>query len=481
MTQTIPELLQGLGNAFESQLKAANDAAETARAEAARLRDGILALAGVTACADMMPASSKEPMRARSLAAPQAARNTSLTDDALLNVLRPNWMTADQVRKALAKNGITIAEGTTYNRMRKLAVTAPGVVETAAKPERWRLTAKSPVTGEETAGSSNDSDCASRLNPDTAVMGKRPSVQKVPILYQGDCLDVMDEIEAGSVDLILADLPYGTTRSEGDIALSLDRLWAQYRRLLKPTGTVVLFGSQPFTTKLATSNLDWLKYALVWEKGHATGFMHAANKPLKLHEDILIFSPGTTIHASRSERRMTYNPQGAVCAGPQSVKKGGTMRYMGGAHHTRGKKFFGLKNCPRSILRFPKDVGHWHPFQKPVALLEYLIKTYSNEGDLVLDNTMGSGSTCVAAMRAGRRSIGIEQNAKWFDAARERVNAESGLPTNDNEIEPRIETQSVNFEPEVEAPGLKIFHGDCLEVMRAMPSASVDLVFTSPP
>lgn len=434
MTNPIHELLQSLGTALEMHLKAANDVAETAQAELAQLKLGLLALAGQTPTRDdpRVRITSERAQRGLRVKIPRSSRRCSVPDDTLLDVLSHEWATAAQVRQSLLERGASIAEGTTYNRMRKLAADLPETVDASSKPERWRLKSKLPQPQNERPPHSKAARCKPRLLADPAAIPATLTDGIVPILKQGNCLDVMKDIEAGSVDLILADLPYGTTRSEGDIELPLDRLWEHYRRILKPTGTVVLFASQPFTTKLAASNFEWLKYALVWEKNQPSGFLHAKNKPLKSHEDILVFSPGTTIHASRSKRRMTYNPQGAICVGLKSVKKQGSMRYMGGARHYPGKQFSALTNCPRSILTFPKDARHLHPFQKPLALLEYLIKMYSNEGDVVLDNTMGSGSTCIAAMRSGRRSIGIEQKQEWFDIANQRVSSECFHPINDN-------------------------------------------------
>lgn len=220
----------------------------------------------------------------------------------------------------------------------------------------------------------------------------------------GDCLDRMREIESGSVDMVLCDLPYGTTQNKWDSVLPLDRLWSEYARVCR--GAVVLTASQPFTSLVVISNLNEFKYSWVWEKGSATGHLNAKRMPMKLHEDVLVFCP------------VTYNPQGLQPFG--KVTKRGNNGTNFGVSGTENYQEW--TNYPRSILRFPADGKAFHPTQKPIALMEYLIRTYTNMGDTVLDNTMGSGTTGVAAVNTGRNFIGIERDTKYFAIAENRIN-----------------------------------------------------------
>lgn len=233
-------------------------------------------------------------------------------------------------------------------------------------------------------------------------------------IYLGDCLDVMDSIIKSSVDLILADLPYGTTGCEWDSPIPLEPLWGQYKRVLKKKGCTVLTSIQPFTSTLVMSNLEWFSYDLVWDKVSLTGFLDSNNKPLRQHESILVFS----------EVKQTYNPQ--MSKGTPYFHSG--KRSPGGESVTDDKKALSYvkeinnkgERYPTSIVKFNKERG-LHPTQKPVPLLEYLILTYTNEGDTVLDNTMGSGSTGEACLRTGRKFIGIEKDPEYFEIARERL------------------------------------------------------------
>lgn len=245
-----------------------------------------------------------------------------------------------------------------------------------------------------------------------------------PVLHLGDCLSILPNIPDASVQLVLGDLPYGTTESKWDALIDLPTLWKELDRILVKNGTAVMFASQPFTTMLAASNLAKLRYSLVWEKNRVTGFLHAKNRVLKAHEDILVFSNGTAVHPHQSKNRMIYNPQGVVSTGTQTVRPGRkTIKYMrdGRLPHAESASYEGGTNYPRSVLKYPKDEDHLHPTAKPVALLEYLIRTYSNAGDTILDPTMGSGSTLVAARAAGRESIGIEMDPKFYEVARQRL------------------------------------------------------------
>ena len=245
-------------------------------------------------------------------------------------------------------------------------------------------------------------------------------------LMHGDCLDLMAQIPDGSVDMIMCDLPYGTTACKWDSVIPFEPLWAQYRRVAKRNAAIVLTASQPFTTALISSNMEMFKYCLVWEKTTATGGMHAKNKPLKSHEDVIVFSPGTTIHASQSENRMTYNPQ--MDSGTPYVKLRPKGSLKNNAHQSARDSNVDFLSV-NSGHRYPKSVvkiasgnhGSTHPTQKPVALMEYLIRTYTNEGETVLDNCMGSGTTGVACANTGRKFIGIEKDAGYFTIAQKRI------------------------------------------------------------
>ncbi len=238
-------------------------------------------------------------------------------------------------------------------------------------------------------------------------------------LYHGDCLEVMPTLESESVDMILCDLPYGTTACHWDSVIPFEPLWAQYKRLIKPKGAIVLFGSQPFTSALVMSNIDWFKYCWVWEKQQPTGFLHVKDAPMKSHEDIVIFSLSSH----------SYNPQGTksvfVKSGRANKSGNGCYRNVNGENYIQT-----IGNYPRSILKFDRVThSQIHPTQKPVALLAYLIRTYTNEGETVLDNTMGSGSTIVAAIQEGRRAIGIEQDAGYFQIAQKRCEEATYQPS----------------------------------------------------
>lgn len=235
-------------------------------------------------------------------------------------------------------------------------------------------------------------------------------------LHHGDCLKVMEAIPDASVDLVLCDLPYGTTACAWDSVIPFGPLWGAYRRIIKPAGAIVLTASQPFSGALAMSNPAWLKYSLVWEKSRVGGFWDCKYRPLKSHEDVLIFSAGGCSNGSKVP--MVYNPQGLTegVGGWTAKPTSGNSRT--GSDKT-GKRE--ASNYPRSVLRFASETRPIHPTQKPVALMEYLIRTYSNEGATVLDNCMGSGTTGVACANAGRRFIGIEKDAEYFAIARQRI------------------------------------------------------------
>lgn len=261
-------------------------------------------------------------------------------------------------------------------------------------------------------------------------------------LLQGDCLVEMSKIADESVDLILCDLPYGTTDRQGieskgtnrllkwDTVIPLDKLWEQYKRILKPLGTVVLTADQPFTSQLILSNLEWFKYEWIWKKKKTTGFLLANYRPMKETEDVLVFSPGGAAAASRNGANMTYNPQGLI---EKRVKKKNNAKRLGNFLHNpehMGKNNKLLHeteyeqqytNYPSEIIEFGLDKDSVHPTQKPVALMEYLIRTYSNEGEVVLDNCMGSGTTGVAAVQTNRKFIGIEMDQTYYEIAKKRI------------------------------------------------------------
>ncbi len=262
-------------------------------------------------------------------------------------------------------------------------------------------------------------------------------------LYCGDCLVEMNNIEDHSIDLILCDLPYGTTDRKGvenkgdnrvlgwDTVIPLDKLWIQYRRVLKTNGTVVLTADQPFTSQLVMSNVDWFKYEWIWKKKKTTGFLHANARPMKQTEDILVFSSlGASGGSVKANKNMRYNPQGLI---EKKVKKKNNPNRLGKFLHQPEHMGAGNKllhdteyeqkytNYPSEIIEFALDKNVIHPTQKPVSLMKYLIKTYTNEGDIVLDNCMGSGTTGVACVNTNRQFIGIEMNKEYFQLASDRI------------------------------------------------------------
>lgn len=250
-------------------------------------------------------------------------------------------------------------------------------------------------------------------------------------LYQGDCLVEMDKIADDSVDLIITDLPYGSTKCKWDTIIDMDALWKQYTRILKkPHGVVALFGQQPFTSRLISSNYKWFKYNIIWKKNKTTQYLLANYRPMKCTEDVAIFSPGGAAAASKKKGNMTYNPQGLV---PVNIKKKNSEKRIGKmlnqSHHLgpnnklTGNSEYSQKftNYPTEFIEFNIESDTIHETQKPVKLLEYLTKTYSNEGDVVLDSTMGSGTAGVACVNTNRKFIGIELEQKYFDLAKKRI------------------------------------------------------------
>jgi site-specific DNA-methyltransferase (adenine-specific) len=237
----------------------------------------------------------------------------------------------------------------------------------------------------------------------------------------GDCFDILPNIPDSSVDMILCDMPYGTTECKWDSLLDLNLLWAHYKRIVKSRCAVVLFSSQPFTTTLINSNMSWFKYVWIWEKSRPTDIFNAKNKPLKSHEDICVFSDGTV--ANGSTRKMRYYPQGLEEANiPVKIADRSTQYCGKRPSRLPGKIHIVQKtNYPRDILKFESEKNTIHPTQKPVRLLEFLIKTYTKEGDIVLDNCIGSGTTAIAAINTNRHFIGIEKDLNYFNLATNRI------------------------------------------------------------
>ena len=245
------------------------------------------------------------------------------------------------------------------------------------------------------------------------------SDQQIQLMY-GDCLELMPFIPAESVDAVICDPPFGTTQCAWDTVIPFAPLWEAYKRLAKANAAVVLFGCQPFTSALVMSNLKMFRYSLVWDKvNRFTGSLNANKMPMRQHEDLLVFYKHLPI----------YNPQYKLKPRVRFGYKQGHGAHVGGAYASekRDGERTNEEHNPGSVIAIPGlggEVYGLHPTQKPVALLEYLIRTYTNEGDTVLDSCMGSGSTAIAAMRTGRRFIGIEKDAHYFEIASQRVKDE---------------------------------------------------------
>ncbi len=226
-------------------------------------------------------------------------------------------------------------------------------------------------------------------------------------IIHGDCLEVMRQFPDKSIDMILCDLPYGTTACEWDTIIPFEPVWEQYERIIKDNGAIVLTASQPFTTILINSNIKHFRYSWVWEKEQGVNFLMAKKQPLKVHEDICVFSKKQTV----------YNPQ--MTEGKPYISGKGDSGEVTGRVKKIQTKNKGTR-YPRSVIQFKRETG-LHPTQKPVALFEYLIKTYTNEGEVVLDNCIGSGTTAIACINTGRNFIGIEIDEKYVKIARERI------------------------------------------------------------
>lgn len=228
-------------------------------------------------------------------------------------------------------------------------------------------------------------------------------------LLQGDCLELMKDIPDGSVDMILCDLPYGTTRNKWDSVIDLGRMWEQYKRIIKPNGCIALFAQNPFGAELIHSNRRMFRYEWVWQKPQITGFLNANRMPLRAHENVLIFYG----------RLPTYHPQKSSGT-PYKAKSNSVTSSNYGAFSGNWRTSNDGDRYPTDVLRYSSARG-LHPTQKPVPLLEYLIKTYTDPGQVVLDNCMGSGSTGVACVNTGRDFIGIELDPGYFEIAKDRI------------------------------------------------------------
>jgi site-specific DNA-methyltransferase (adenine-specific) len=240
-------------------------------------------------------------------------------------------------------------------------------------------------------------------------------------LFLGDCLIEMDKIADKSIDAIICDLPYGTTACKWDTVIPFEPLWEQYKRIIKDNGAIVLFGSQPFTSALVMSNPKWFKYEWIWNKKRPTGFALVKKQPMKEHENILLFCKNQpTYNRQLKEKDIKNQRPNRV---KNSIKKEYSTSENWGIKPKFSIDFDDTKKNPTTILEYANsNHGKLHPTQKPVALLEYLIKTYTNEGDIVLDNTMGSGTTGVACKNTNRSFIGIEKDENYFKIAEQRIN-----------------------------------------------------------
>ena len=231
-------------------------------------------------------------------------------------------------------------------------------------------------------------------------------------LHHGDCLKILPTLSDNSVDMLLVDLPYGTTACKWDSIIPLDKLWEQYNRICKQNAAMVFTAAQPFTTVLASSNIKNFKYEWIWEKPQGTNPMNSKVMPLKSHENIFVFF----------RKKPTYNPQ-MWYSTPYSgfVSDSSKIGEVYGKQQSKHRDNPEGSRFPKTVLKYKQEKG-LHPTQKPVGLMEYLIKTYTNEGDIVLDNTMGSGTTGLACMNINRHFIGIESNEKYYNIAKDRLN-----------------------------------------------------------
>lgn len=243
-------------------------------------------------------------------------------------------------------------------------------------------------------------------------------------IFNEDCLEGMKRIETGAVDMILTDLPYCVTEWAWDKFIDIQLMWEQFRRVIKDCRAIVLFGQEPFSSKLRVSAPDIYRYDWIWRKSRVGNILNASVCPLRVFENIMVFSSGTT--STNGKKQMLYNPQGLKPYGKKSKSSTMFIHHFGRVEDNRenyvAREYVQkYTNFPQSILEFKSPSRPVHPTQKPVDLLEYLIRTYTNECELVLDATMGSGSTGVAAINTNRRFIGFETEQKFYDIARRRI------------------------------------------------------------
>lgn len=242
-------------------------------------------------------------------------------------------------------------------------------------------------------------------------------------IYNGDCLEIMKSIDDKSIDMILCDLPYGTTACKWDVIIPFEPLWEQYKRIIKDNGAIVLTAGEPFASRLICSALSLFKYKFIWKKDTKSNFFQVDYAPLKIHEEIIVFSKSYARHI-KEKSTIKYNPQmteGKKYKLPKVCKTSAIMS----VNHKNGKCEHRNNNTanrfPSSIIEFNTDKNNIHPTQKPVALFEYLIKTYTNENEMVLDNCSGSGTTAIACINTNRNYICIEKDKTYFDKSVERV------------------------------------------------------------
>ena len=230
-----------------------------------------------------------------------------------------------------------------------------------------------------------------------------------------DCFDVFPFIEDKSIDAIICDLPYGTTNCKWDVIIPFDKLWSEYERVIKDNGVIVLFGNEPFSSVLRMSNLRLYRYDWIWEKTKATGFQNSKIQPMRKYENLSVFY----------KYKPTYNPQGLIKKKEKKTNvRSGNIKNEHGFNTYKGEKPVAeFTNYPTNIVKFKNasGKGHLHPTMKPLSLIEYMIRTYTNEGDMVLDNTMGSGTTNLACIKLNRKSIGIEKEKQYYDVAVRRA------------------------------------------------------------
>jgi site-specific DNA-methyltransferase (adenine-specific) len=241
------------------------------------------------------------------------------------------------------------------------------------------------------------------------------------VLFHDDCFNILSNIENESVDLILCDLPYGTTKNKWDSTVPLDKLWAEYERIITYNGAIVLFAQTPFDKVLGASKIDLLKYEYIWNKKRPTGHLNSKFAPMKQHENILVFSKASACFVKDKSKAMRFNPQYSK-GKPYTIFRADNSSSCYDLKHQ--KKNIETVNdgfrYPTSILEFAPETG-LHPTQKPLSLLEYLVSTYSNENDIVLDNCMGSNTTGLACQRLNRQFIGIEKEKSYYDISVKRL------------------------------------------------------------